>query len=87
MYVLWCLQNLSLMFLCSHLQVPMVLVGNKCDLEDERVVGRDQGQNLARHWGNWYESVNVLLYKDNIVWLCNFCSIRNCKLLEVTNII
>ena len=34
-------------------QVPMVLVGNKCDLEDERVVGRDQGQNLSRQWGNW----------------------------------
>ena len=31
----------------------MVLVGNKCDLEDERVVGRDQGQNLGRQWGNW----------------------------------
>ena len=29
-------------------QVPMILVGNKCDLEDERVVGKDQGQNLAR---------------------------------------
>ncbi|KAL5516008.1 hypothetical protein EMCRGX_G001264 [Ephydatia muelleri] len=32
--------------------VPTVLVGNKCDLEDERVVGRDQGQNLARQWNN-----------------------------------
>ena len=31
----------------------MILVGNKCDLEDERVVGRDQGQNLARQWNNW----------------------------------
>ena len=30
--------------------VPTVLVGNKCDLEDERVVGKDQGQNLARQW-------------------------------------
>ncbi|XP_067684959.1 ras-related protein Rap1-like [Haliotis asinina] len=29
--------------------VPMILVGNKCDLEDERVVGKDQGINLARH--------------------------------------
>ena len=39
----------------------MVLVGNKCDLEDERVVGRDQGQNLSRQWGNWYVSMLVLL--------------------------
>ncbi|XP_076447969.1 ras-related protein Rap1 [Babylonia areolata] len=30
--------------------VPMLLVGNKCDLEDERVVGKDQGQNLARQF-------------------------------------
>jgi len=30
--------------------VPMVLVGNKCDLEDERVVGKDQGQGLANDW-------------------------------------
>ena len=28
----------------------MILVGNKCDLEDERVVGKDQGQNRARPW-------------------------------------
>jgi len=32
--------------------VPMILVGNKCDLEDERVVGKDQGQNLARAWNS-----------------------------------
>ncbi|XP_057296329.1 ras-related protein Rap-1b isoform X1 [Hydractinia symbiolongicarpus] len=32
--------------------VPMVLVGNKCDLEDERVVGKDQGQNLAKQFEN-----------------------------------
>lgn len=30
--------------------VPMVLVGNKCDLEDERVVGKDQGATLARNF-------------------------------------
>lgn len=29
----------------------MVLVGNKCDLEDERVVGRQQGEALASEWG------------------------------------
>jgi len=33
-------------------QVPMILVGNKCDLEEERVVGKEQGQNLARQWNN-----------------------------------
>lgn len=30
--------------------VPMVLVGNKCDLEEERVVGKDQGVNLSRQF-------------------------------------
>ncbi|XP_046839834.1 ras-related protein Rap-1b-like [Xenia sp. Carnegie-2017] len=32
--------------------VPMVLAGNKCDLEDERIVGKDQGQALAKQFGN-----------------------------------
>ena len=27
--------------------VAMVLVGNKCDLEDERVVGKDKALNMA----------------------------------------
>ena len=31
-------------------QVPMILVGNKCDLEDERVVGKEQAQNTSRSW-------------------------------------
>ena len=30
----------------------MILVGNKCDLEDERVVGKDQGQSLATQWSS-----------------------------------
>lgn len=30
----------------------MVLVGNKCDLEEERVVGKDQGLNLASQFNN-----------------------------------
>eukprot|EP00033_Pygsuia_biforma_P000192 GCRY01000242.1.p1 GENE.GCRY01000242.1~~GCRY01000242.1.p1 ORF type:complete len:187 (+),score=44.17 GCRY01000242.1:127-687(+) len=32
--------------------VPMVLVGNKCDLESERVVSKDQGEKLAMTFGN-----------------------------------
>eukprot|EP00035_Acanthoeca_spectabilis_P019934 m.430305 g.430305 ORF g.430305 m.430305 type:complete len:190 (+) comp17145_c0_seq1:135-704(+) len=31
--------------------VPMVMVGNKCDLEEERVVSREQGQSQAKSFG------------------------------------
>ncbi len=36
----------------------MVLVGNKCDLEDDRVVSREQGIHLAQQWGSvtFYET-------------------------------
>uniref|UniRef100_A0A8C9S2W7 Ras-related protein Rap-1b n=1 Tax=Scleropages formosus TaxID=113540 RepID=A0A8C9S2W7_SCLFO len=57
--------------------VPMILVGNKCDLEEERVVGKEQGQNLARQWNHcaFLESsakskINVL--EDAV--MKNYCS-------------
>lgn len=31
-------------------KVPVVLVGNKCDLVDERVVGEEEGKQLAASW-------------------------------------
>jgi len=31
--------------------VPMVLVGNKCDLAEQRVISTDQGEELARKFG------------------------------------
>jgi len=30
--------------------VPMVLVGNKCDLDEQRVITKDQGESRARDW-------------------------------------
>lgn len=30
---------------------PIVLVGNKCDLEDQRQVKKSEGENLATEWG------------------------------------
>ena len=41
------------------LQVPMILVGNKCDLEDERVVGKDQGLNLARQFNSAFTETSA----------------------------
>ena len=32
-------------------QIPIILIGNKVDLEDLRVVRRDEGAGLARSWG------------------------------------
>mmetsp|Transcript_27395 Transcript_27395/g.38230 ORF Transcript_27395/g.38230 Transcript_27395/m.38230 type:complete len:147 (+) Transcript_27395:333-773(+) len=32
-------------------KVPVVLVGNKCDLVDERVVSEEEGRALAANWG------------------------------------
>ncbi|KAI8376707.1 ras related protein 1b [Choanephora cucurbitarum] len=38
--------------------VPMVLVGNKCDLENERAVSREKGMSLSQQWGGkpFYET-------------------------------
>ena len=32
-------------------KLPMVLIGNKCDLETERQVTTSEGQDLAKSWG------------------------------------
>eukprot|EP01123_Difflugia_compressa_P004288 TRINITY_DN15669_c0_g1_i1.p1 TRINITY_DN15669_c0_g1~~TRINITY_DN15669_c0_g1_i1.p1 ORF type:complete len:121 (+),score=22.53 TRINITY_DN15669_c0_g1_i1:111-473(+) len=32
-------------------QVPMVICGNKCDLENERQISKDDGKRLGRCWG------------------------------------
>ncbi|KAF9559678.1 Ras- protein Rap-1b, partial [Lunasporangiospora selenospora] len=31
--------------------VPIVLVGNKCDLDNDRKVPRERGEELSRRWG------------------------------------
>jgi len=35
--------------------IPTILVGNKCDLEDLRSVGVDEGEYLARHLSKHYQ--------------------------------
>ncbi|XP_031229798.1 ras-related protein Rap-1A-like [Mastomys coucha] len=46
--------------------VPVILVGSKCDLEDERVVAKEQGQHLARQWGNCAFSGSSAKSKMNV---------------------
>ncbi len=31
--------------------VPLLLLGNKCDLDDRRVVSKESGRDLAAQWG------------------------------------
>ncbi|OON23392.1 Ras family protein, partial [Opisthorchis viverrini] len=49
-------------------QIPMILVGNKCDLDTERVVGKEQGQRLAREWGCEFieTSAKTRLFVDEV---------------------
>jgi Ras-related protein Rap-1A/Ras-related protein Rap-1B len=44
----------------------MALVGNKCDLEEERMVTREQGMELTNQWGGkpFYET--SARYKINV---------------------
>ena len=40
--------------------VPIVLVGNKCDLETKREVTKDEGARLALQWGCPFMEVSAL---------------------------
>ncbi len=48
--------------------VPMLLVGNKCDLEKERVVAISDGEKLAAEWGTPFYETSALSKKnvDNV---------------------
>lgn len=47
----------------------MVLVGNKCDLEEERVVGKEQGVNLARQFNCAFMETSAKA-KINVIDVC-----------------
>ncbi len=52
----------------------VVLVGNKCDLEDERVVSTERGRQLADQLGTYHPSISMavdsLNYNGNCDFLC-----------------
>ena len=41
-------------------KVPLILVGNKCDLESERQVTRREGEEKARQWGGQYFETSAI---------------------------
>jgi len=45
----------------ENLKVPMILVGNKCDLEDERAVSTNQGYNLGKEFNCEYIETSAKL--------------------------
>lgn len=49
----------------------MVLVGNKCDLEAERVVGKEQGVNLARQFNCAFmeTSAKAKINVNDVSWI------------------
>ena len=44
--------------------VPMLLVGNKCDLEKERVVATSDGEKVAAEWGIPFYETSALSKKN-----------------------
>ncbi|CAD7680529.1 unnamed protein product [Nyctereutes procyonoides] len=59
--------------------VPMTLVGNKCELEDERVAGKEQGQNLARKNSSEKKPKKKLCLLEQISARLQECLIEKCQ--------
>uniref|UniRef100_A0A0N5AS84 GTP-binding nuclear protein n=1 Tax=Syphacia muris TaxID=451379 RepID=A0A0N5AS84_9BILA len=63
-----------------HFKVPIVIVGNKCDLTSERVVSREDGFNMAKQYDcSFVESSAKANYNVN--------EVRNIKYLPHTLIL
>uniref|UniRef100_A0A6B2LK05 Uncharacterized protein n=1 Tax=Arcella intermedia TaxID=1963864 RepID=A0A6B2LK05_9EUKA len=41
-------------------RVPMVLCGNKCDLESQRQVSKAEGEEMAKQWGSPFYETSAL---------------------------
>lgn len=57
---------------------PMILVGNKCDLKDQRMVSQEEAGGLASSWGVPYEETSAKtrhnvdkIYHDLVINIMN----------------
>ena len=66
--------------------VPLVLVGNKCDLDDERQVSKDEGQALAEKWGcSFFEASALTKVNDKEVFFQVVREIKKQRDAEMTS--
>jgi len=61
-------------------RVPIVLVGNKCDLKDERQVEYNEGAELAKTWGCPFFETSAKIKLNNEA--CFFDLVREIRKLE-----
>jgi len=61
-------------------KVPIVLVGNKADLKDQRQVAYEQGQNLAKEWGCPFFETSAKIKLNNEA--CFYELVREIRKLE-----
>ena len=45
-------------------QIPMCIVGNKCDLESERVIPKEEGSAMAKNFGSAFFETSAKLRKN-----------------------
>jgi len=61
-------------------KVPIVLIGNKCDLKDERKVQYDEGSALAKSWNAPFYETSAKLKLNNEI--CFYELVREIRRME-----
>jgi small GTP-binding protein len=58
---------------------PIVIVGNKCDLENEREIKEDDAKTIAKQWGALHIETSATVFFKNFIIFFSFF-IGKCKL-------
>lgn len=62
--------------------IPIMLVGNKCDMEEERKVSKEDGEVLAKKFGNNCEYIEASAKTKHNVEEIFFRNVRKCRDLK-----
>jgi len=65
---------------------PIILVGNKSDLENQRKIQYDEGVNLAKRWGCYFFETSVLVIKLSIfLFILFYISLKSLIIIKFIN--